>query len=578
MKQSVVYVVDIDGTPLMPTKRFKRVRCLLKEGKAVPICSNPFTIRLKYKSTGHTQPVHVGIDSGRENIGIAASDEEGNCLFMANVETKNKSIKTNMDVRKEYRQERRSHKRQKKQRKAASSGRQMKKADGKDSRHHGTKQYPYRDVSYPGAEEPVRHKVIQGKEAKFNNRNRPKGWLTPSARQLVNMHENALDLVERILPVTDVVIERVSFDFQKLQNTDIKKWQYSKGPLYGYKYANDYIAAQQHGKCLVCGVKKIDHYHHVLHRSEGGTDKVENIVGLCDQCHNKVHKDVELNKRLVDMKKETIKPLKVSLLNSAMPAIIEVLYKHCTMKGESFFITKGFVTAQTRQLLNIPKDHCLDAYAISLSNRIDSIRTGRVCDMVWTIRRFKKKSNNLISARGSRTYWYKGKCVAHNRHKAIEQNQTDKVTGDKKGLDSLEEYMDEYAKKHSEMECARHFHELEVRPARRIYTVQKRGIRVSYHPGDVVMYRKTNRTSTRRTTVDDDGKVIRTYMSNKSYKIPFVVASVGMSKDKLTYSDIRTGKSKAPNFKFCHFIEGGCLHPVRMESTDQLFRKIYKSK
>lgn len=175
MKQNIVYVVDVSRTPLMPTRRFGKVRRLMKEGKAVPICSNPFTIRLKYKSTGNTQPIHVGIDSGRENIGIAASKDDGECLFLANVETKNKSIKKNMDKRRGYRRERRSHKRQKKQRKAASRGQQMKKSDGCDSRHHGTKLYPYREVSYPGAEEPVRHKVIQGKEAKFINRTRPKG-------------------------------------------------------------------------------------------------------------------------------------------------------------------------------------------------------------------------------------------------------------------------------------------------------------------------------------------------------------------------------------------------------------------
>ena len=45
----LVYVVNKKGKPLMPTIRFDKVKKLLKSGKAVPICNNPFTIRLKYK-------------------------------------------------------------------------------------------------------------------------------------------------------------------------------------------------------------------------------------------------------------------------------------------------------------------------------------------------------------------------------------------------------------------------------------------------------------------------------------------------------------------------------------------------
>lgn len=575
-KDYYVYVVDIDGTPLMPTKRYGKVKALLKEGKAVPVCNHPFTIRLKYKSTGYTQPVHVGIDTGRENIGVAASDDEGNCLFMANVETKNKSIRTKMDKRRGYRRERRSHKRQRKQRKAASRNQQMKKADGQDSRHHGTKQYPYREVSYPGAEEPVRHKVIQGKEAKFNNRHRPEGWLTPSARQLVQMHEKALRFVMKFLPVSDVCVERVSFDLAKLQNVDIKKWQYSKGPLYGYKSANDYIDAQQHGKCLVCGVKKITHHHHVLHRNEGGSDKVKNIVGLCDDCHDRVHKDVNLNARLVEMKAEAIKPLKVSLLNSAMPAIIEAVSAICDDHDMNFHITAGRETAQTRDTFGLEKDHCLDAFAISLSDR--KVTHVTLCRHVWTLRRFKKKSNNLISSRGSRTYWYKGRCVAVNRHKATEQNAEDADTGKKKNVDSLEEYMAKYEKQHGKKNAARHIHELEIRPAKRVYTVQKKGIRVKYHPGDVVVYEKTNKIPTKRKSVNKKtGKpvIIKSY---KSYKIAFVVWSVNMCDSSIEYDNIRTGKRKNPKMKFCRFLEGGCLHSVKIEKIDDHIAGLKKAK
>ena len=61
----------------MPTTRYGHVRKLLKEGKAVPICNSPFAIKLKYDVPGYTQPVYEGIDTGRENIGDAASLENG---------------------------------------------------------------------------------------------------------------------------------------------------------------------------------------------------------------------------------------------------------------------------------------------------------------------------------------------------------------------------------------------------------------------------------------------------------------------------------------------------------------------
>lgn len=45
-----VYVVNQDGKPLMPTKRFGKVRRFLRDEMAKVICKNPFTIQLMYKT------------------------------------------------------------------------------------------------------------------------------------------------------------------------------------------------------------------------------------------------------------------------------------------------------------------------------------------------------------------------------------------------------------------------------------------------------------------------------------------------------------------------------------------------
>ena len=55
----MVYVLDIDGKPLMPTERHGKVRRLLKEKKARVVKKTPFTIQLLYDSTRYTSYCHA---------------------------------------------------------------------------------------------------------------------------------------------------------------------------------------------------------------------------------------------------------------------------------------------------------------------------------------------------------------------------------------------------------------------------------------------------------------------------------------------------------------------------------------
>lgn len=80
----MVYVLDKQGNPLMPTSRHGKVRRLLKEKKAVAVSTKPFTIRLKYEpETKIIQPVVLGMDPGRTNIGLAVVREDETCLYQA---------------------------------------------------------------------------------------------------------------------------------------------------------------------------------------------------------------------------------------------------------------------------------------------------------------------------------------------------------------------------------------------------------------------------------------------------------------------------------------------------------------
>ena len=72
----MVYVLDNNGNPIMPTKRHGHVRRLLKEGKAHVVKRCPFTIQLDYETESKTQPVTLGVDAGSKTIGLSATTEK----------------------------------------------------------------------------------------------------------------------------------------------------------------------------------------------------------------------------------------------------------------------------------------------------------------------------------------------------------------------------------------------------------------------------------------------------------------------------------------------------------------------
>lgn len=518
----IVYVLNKKGKPLMPTTRCGHVRKLLKSGKAVAINNNPFTIRLKYETPDIIQPLTLGIDTGRENIGLGVSNNKGDCFYLAEVVTKNKSITKNMSERKEHRNSRRRNKRIKKQRQAIKNNVTIQ--NGNDNILRSTKECKSKDISYTGMKKHITHKVIKGKEAKFNNRKREEGWLTPSARNLVQIHVNVVRKVQEILPIDNIVIERVSFDFQKLENIDIKAWEYSKGPLYGFKDYKDFIYQQQKGKCLLCGCNHIDNYHHINYRKDEGSDNPKNIAGLCSCCHELVHNNKKYENILLSKKEGLRKQYSISLLNSCMDVIIEKLNKLAPT-----IITIGYETYKKREDLGLNKTHAIDGYIISLANKNISNLKEISLPVTYTIKHFKKKSNKNINSLGKREYYYNGKLVAINRHKAFNQKE-----------DSLEEYMINYAKTHTKKECDSHFHELIIKPAKRIYTYHKEGIVPKFKCGDKVLYIKHNK------------------IKGNIKKNIFIVEGVKIKEEKLIYDKIKNSK-----MKYCTILESNSLQYVK---------------
>ena len=514
-KKIYVYVLSRKGKPLMPTTRLGKVRKLLKSGKAVPVCNEPFTIRLKYDTEDIVQDLYFGQDTGRENIGVAVSNEKGECVFRANIETNNKQIRKEMDNRRGYRDARRLHKRQAKQRKALRDKQDMKHGEGDILRH----KKPCKSIEFKAgeAEKPRRAKAIKPAEPQINNRQREDGWLTPSGRALVQAHLSIYLEIAKFLPITNIGIEFVRFDFQKMQNANIQNWQYSKGPLYGFKSYKEYIDSEQHGHCIFCDQPNAE-YHHIIPKSKGGTDRISNIIGVCRHHHENAHNDEEWEKKTFELKDKNLGGYKVSLLNSCMTQILDEFEK----LGNPVSVTYGYETSDRRDKFGIEKDHCNDAYMVSLGSRTP---TEISLSQKYEIKHFKKKSGNVINALGKREYYFQGKCVAVNRHKAMDQK-----------TDSLEEYMAKYADTHTKKQCARHFHELTISPAKRIYTFHKyKGTRTSFHVGDTILYRKKNKIK-----------------GNTKQRI-FTAVGIQVKEEKIRHGD----GDKTKKLKFCSFLKGG---------------------
>lgn len=381
--------------------------------------------------------------------------------------------------------------------------------------------------------------MIRGKEGKFANRKRSNGWMTPSTRQIIQITMNEIKRTAKFLPVTHLRLERVAFDFQKLENQDIKSWEYSKGPLYGYATYKDFIRDEQKGKCACCG-KPITQYHHINHRAEGGIDNVKNIIGLCNECHTRIHNSVDAEEQLRELKEGVEQKYYVGLLNSVMPVLIEEVSAYCKKKGVKLAITDGRKTAETRKKCNLPKDHCIDAYAISLADRVPE--KIELCDEIHKERRFKKKSNNNIKALNQRIYKLNGETVAVNRHKAMNQKEP-----------SFEEFLAMYREVHPKKETQQMIHRLVIEPAKRTYTFHKQGLVAPFHCGDIVRHEKFNKVkgNTKRDT--------------------FVALSVRFSAGgHIGYGE----KNGTRKFKFCHPIASGCLQIVKTELTAEYLKSI----
>lgn len=297
-----VYVKSKQGDWLMPTHSAK-ARVLLKEGKAKVIQRTPFSIQLLYETTEEVQPITAGIDDGGIHVGVACI--AGNKVLYQETIKLRTDIKGKMDTRRSYRKSRRSRK-------------------------------------------------TRYRKPRFLNRTRPEGWLPPS----IQSKKDAIVRTIKKLPLPKPALIRLEdayFDFQAMDNPEISGKEYQQGPVFYEKNYKSAAKTRDGHQCRVC--KGEDHLqvHHVKPRSEGGTDKLSNLMTLCKECHQKHHRE-----GLPLPKQKSSFYMFASHVQQGKNYLQAELRKIAPLQT-----TFGYITSYHRKKANIEKSHVNDAVMIA---------------------------------------------------------------------------------------------------------------------------------------------------------------------------------------------------------------------
>lgn len=308
----MVYVLDKDGHPLMPTNRHRKVRRMLKSGQAKVVKKCPFIIQLMYESEHNVQSVSLGIDAGSKRIGVSATTKT-TVLYEADVELRDDIAKL-LATRRQMRSSRRSRK---------------------------TRYRPKR----------------------FDNRRREKGWVAPSIRQKINTHLVTVARVCENLPVSQIIVETASFDIQKIKNPEIQGVEYQRGEQMDFWNVREYVLFRDGHVCQCCKGKKKDpilNVHHIESRKSGG-DAPNNLITLCETCHKGYHNGT------IKLPKKIKRGMKFK--DAAFMGIMRwTFYNTLKEKYEPDIpvsMTYGYLTKNTRIQHNLPKGHHIDARCIS---------------------------------------------------------------------------------------------------------------------------------------------------------------------------------------------------------------------
>jgi len=285
------------------------------------VSTEPFVIKLKYGSSGYKQQVTAACDSGSKTAAFAAITNT-KVVYLSEVRLR-QDIKSNMDQRRAFRRTRRCRK-------------------------------------------------TRYRKPRFNNRKSDR-CLTPTVRSKVDSHKRELNYIKKHLPIQDTIIETASFDIHKITNPEVASSGYQGGPMKDFYNVKQYVLHRDGYKCQCCKKDKTKlQVHHIVFRSNGGTNAPDNLITLCRECHENLH----LSEDAIGLSKKLSSKLKSKkTLDATQVSTIRAFLKDELIFTETF----GYETKYKRESLDLEKTHYNDAICIALTDH-QSIQLS--CDLL----------------------------------------------------------------------------------------------------------------------------------------------------------------------------------------------------
>ena len=165
-------------------------------------------------------------------------------------------------------------------------------------------------------------------------------------------------------PVTQLSLELVRFDTQKLQNPEISGIEYQQGTLFGYE-VREYLLEKWQRTCAYCKTKKKPlQIEHLQPKSRGGSNRVSNLTLACESCNQKKGTQTAAEFGFLKLEAKAKKPLRdAAAVNATRFAVLKVLKE----TGLEVEVGTGGRTKCNRISQGYPKSHWLDAACVGES-------------------------------------------------------------------------------------------------------------------------------------------------------------------------------------------------------------------
>lgn len=320
--RDAVFVIASDGTLLMPTYNVRKVRNLLRSGKAKIYRYRPFfTIQLTYTPDNPGKiPVEISGDIGDVHFGLSMKSEKHEYVS-------------------------RQH----------------------DNLNDEKKQHMAQAGIRRGRRNRKRYR-----EPRQNRKGNKKGSIAPSLRHKAENQVNLIRALMEVCPVSDVYIEMGTFDTQVLAALEAGKplpqgTDYQHGPKYGHDTLREAVFYRDGYKCLVCGKSGITgsailRLHHLGFKEGDRSDRMGNLATVCTGCHTAANH--QPGGRLWDFEPEIAPLTGAAFMNTVRWKMYGELKRIAEGHHASIHMTYGAATKRERLDCHIHKSHANDAYCI----------------------------------------------------------------------------------------------------------------------------------------------------------------------------------------------------------------------